>query len=204
MYAQYGAVMSTIAVEIVVFTVVVNFFVTLRSSGDMLRKSLPIRWFYTGMVLYFVTCFQCAFQTTLTFQRLIHFTDWVVAHAHLVMFGVFSFWIIGMLIYLWPKLVHAPWWSDRLNGLVYWIMTISLVAMFLDLTIAGVVEGYLWQNLAPWERSLTAAQPFWHVRTMTGVAIVTATCLQVYNMWMTARTRASDPSPIGREPAVAT
>ena len=29
--------------------------------------------------------------------------------------------------------------------------------MFLDLTIAGVVEGYLWQNLAPWERSLIAA-----------------------------------------------
>jgi cytochrome c oxidase cbb3-type subunit 1 len=204
MYAQYGAVMSTIAVEIVVFTVVVNFFVTLRSSGDMLRKSLPIRWFYTGMVMYFITCFQCAFQTTLTFQKLIHFTDWVVAHAHLVMFGVFSFWIIGMLIYLWPKLVHAPWWSDRLNGIVYWIMTISLVAMFLDLTIAGVVEGYLWQNLAPWERSLTAAQPFWHVRTMTGVGIVTATCLQVYNMWMTARTPASDPTPIAGEPVSAT
>src|SRR6185437_1142537 len=104
MYAQYGAVMSTIAVEIVVFTVVGNFFVTLRGSGDMLRKSLPVRWFYTGMIGYFITCFQCAFQTTLTFQRLIHFTDWVVAHAHLVMLGVFSFWIMGMTVYLWPKL----------------------------------------------------------------------------------------------------
>jgi cytochrome c oxidase cbb3-type subunit 1 len=203
MYAQYGAVMSTIAVEIVVFTVIVNFFVTLRGHGDMLRKSLPIRWFYTGMVLYFITCFQCAFQTTLTFQRLIHFTDWVVAHAHLVMFGVFSFWIIGMMLYLWPKLVGAPWWSDRLNGWVYWIMTISLVAMFLDLTIAGVVEGYLWQTLAPWERSLTAAQPFWHTRTLTGVGVITATCLQVYNMWMTARSRASAPTPLAGEPAAA-
>jgi cytochrome c oxidase cbb3-type subunit 1 len=203
MYAQYGAVMSTIAVEIVVFTVIVNFFVTLRGSGDMLRKSLPIRWFYTGMVLYFLTCFQCAFQTTLTFQRLIHFTDWVVAHAHLVMFGVFSFWIVGMTVYLWPKLVGAPWWSDKLNGLVYWMMTLSLVAMFLDLTIAGVVEGYLWQNLAPWERSLTAAMPFWHTRVVTGVAIVAAAFLFAYNMWMTARSRSSASTPVAAEPAPA-
>jgi cytochrome c oxidase cbb3-type subunit 1 len=200
MYAQYGAVMSTIAVEIVVFTVVVNFFVTLRGSGDMLRKSMPIRWFYTGMVGYFITCFQCAFQTTLTFQKLIHFTDWVVAHAHLVMFGVFSFWIIGMIMYLWPKLVGAPWWSDKLNGWAYWIMTISLLAMFLDLTIVGVVEGYLWQNLAPWERSLTAAQPFWHVRTMTGLGVITAASLIAYNMWMTAKSRASASTPLAAEP----
>jgi cytochrome c oxidase cbb3-type subunit 1 len=203
MYAQYGAVMSTIAVEIVVFTVIVNFFVTLRGSGDMLRKSMPIRWFYTGMVLYFTTCFQCAFQTTLTLQRIIHFTDWVVAHAHLVMFGVFSFWIIGMVVYLWPKLVGAPWWSDKLNGLVYWMMTLSLVAMFLDLTIAGVVEGYLWQNLAPWERSLTAAQPFWHVRLLAGVGIVAGAFLFAYNMWMTARSRAAAGTQITVEPAAA-
>ncbi len=203
MYAQYGAVMSTIAVEIVVFTVVVNFFVTLRGSGDMLRKSMPIRWFYTGMVGYVITCFQCAFQTTLTFQKLIHFTDWVVAHAHLVMFGVFSFWIIGMIIYLWPKLVGAPWWSDKLNSWAYWIMTISLYAMFIDLTIVGVVEGYLWQNLAPWERSLTAAQPFWHVRTMTGLGVITAASLIAYNMWMTAKSRASASTPIEAEPAAA-
>jgi cytochrome c oxidase cbb3-type subunit I len=195
MYAQYGAVISTIAVEIVVFTVIVNFFVTLRGRGDMLRTNLPIRWFYTGMVLYFVTCFQCAFQTTLTFQKLIHFSDWVVAHAHLVMFGVFSFWIIGMTIYLWPKLVGAPWWSDRLNGLVYWIMVLSLVVMFIDLTIVGVVQGYLWQNLAPWEKTLVASQPFWHVRTITGVGVLTGFALQVYNMWMTARSRSSASAP---------
>jgi NADH:ubiquinone oxidoreductase subunit 5 (subunit L)/multisubunit Na+/H+ antiporter MnhA subunit len=47
------------------------------------------------MILYFITCLQCAFHTTLPFQRIIHFSDWVVGHAHLVMFGVFGFWMIG-------------------------------------------------------------------------------------------------------------
>ena len=204
MYAQYGAVMSTIAVEIVVFTVIVNFFVTLRGKGDMLRTSLPIRWFYTGMVMYFITCLQCAFQTTLTFQRLIHFTDWVVAHAHLVMFGVFSFWIIGMVVYLWPKLTGFAWWSERLNHLNYWFSTIGLIVMFLDLTIAGVVQGYLWQNLAPWERSLTASMPFWHLRTIAGLLIISGQLMQVYNMWMTARGHSGAAEPAAGEPVTAT
>lgn len=200
MYAQYGAVMSTIAVEIVVFTVIVNFFVTLRGRGDMLRSSLPTRWFYTGMVMYFITCLQCAFQTTLTFQRLIHFSDWVVAHAHLVMFGVFSFWIVGMVVYLWPKLTGFAWWSERLNHINYWFSTIGLIVMFLDLTIAGVVQGYLWQNLAPWERSLTASMPFWHLRSIAGLFIISGQLLQVYNMWMTARGHSAASEPAAGEP----
>ena len=55
------------------------------------------------MILYFVTCLQCAFQTTLTLQEIIHFTDWVPGHAHLVMLGVFAFWIIGITTWLWPR-----------------------------------------------------------------------------------------------------
>lgn len=201
MYAQYGAVMSTIAVEIVVFTVIVNFFMTLRGSGDQLRTNMPIRWFYTGAVLYFVTCFQCAFQTTLTFQRLIHFTDWVVAHAHLVMAGVFAFWVIGMITYLWPRLNGVPgWWSDRLNGFTYWLTAGGVIVMFLDLTIAGVVQGYLWQNLAPWEKSVTASMPFWHLRTIAGIAIIAGQMLFAYNMWMTAAKRSVAPYPADAPP----
>ncbi len=187
MYAQYGAVMSTIAVEIVVFTVIVNFFMTLRGRGEAFRDDLAVRFFFTGAVNYFITCFQCAFQTTLTLQKVIHFSDWVVAHAHLVMFGVFSFWIYGMVMTLWPKVTHQPWWSTRLNSLTYWVSAISLWTMFLDLTIAGVVQGYLWQSLAPWERSLVVSMPFWHIRTLAGIGIISGAMMLAFNMWMTAQ-----------------
>ncbi len=195
MYAQYGAVVSTMAIEIVVFTVIVNFFMTLRGRGDLLRTHLPLRWFYAGMVCYFITCFQCAFHVTLTVQKIIHFTDWVVGHAHLVMFGVFGFWCIGMVVHLWPKVVGRAWWSDKLNAWNFWLTTLGVFIMFLDLTVGGVVQGYLWANLAPWERSLTASAPFWHVRSVTGLMIITGQMLQVYNMWMTARSAAPASSP---------
>ena len=86
-------------------TVLVNFFGTLHGRSEAMRGNLAIRWFYTGMIMYALTCLQCAFQVTLTFQKVIHFTDWVVGHAHMVMFGVFGFWIFGMFVELWPRVV---------------------------------------------------------------------------------------------------
>ena len=68
MFLQYGAIVSTVAVELVVSTVIINFFGTIWGSGRALVTNLPIRWFYTGMVMYFLTCLQCSMQVTLTFQ----------------------------------------------------------------------------------------------------------------------------------------
>jgi cytochrome c oxidase cbb3-type subunit 1 len=160
---------------------------TLRGSGDMLRTSIPIRWFYTGMIFYFTTCLQCAFQTTLTFQKIIHFTDWVVGHAHLVMFGVFGFWMLGLLVHLLPRVLgRVQWYSRSLNEWHYWITAVSMLVMFFDLTIAGLIQGYMWRDLAPWEETLRASMPFWLVRTVAGSAMIFAQFLFVYNVIATA------------------
>jgi cytochrome c oxidase cbb3-type subunit 1 len=189
MYAQYGAVVSTVAVEVVVTTVIVNFFMTLRGRGDALRTSLPIRWFFTGMVLYFTTCLQCAYQVTLSAQKIIHFSDWVVGHSHLVMFGVFGFWVLGMIEYLWPRLTGNAWFEPRWNHIAYWLATIGMVVMFIALVAAGLVQGFLWKELAPWESSITSSVPFWWVRTFSGTAIVIGVSMIAINMVMTAWTR---------------
>lgn len=187
MFVQYGAVTSTIAVEIVVTTVIVNFFMTLKGSGSILKTNLPMRWFYTGMILYFTTCLQCAFQVTLTLQQIIHFTDWVVAHAHLVMLGVFGFWLLGVVTHLWPKVTGKEWYSLRLNTWHYWLSTIGLVIMFGDLTIAGLVQGFSWRSLQIWEQSVIASMPFWMIRTFAGSMIVLGQMIWVYNLYRTAK-----------------
>ncbi len=187
MYAQYGAIVATIAVEVVVMTVIVNFFATLFGRGDLLRTNLAIRWFYTGMILYFVTCAQCAYQTTLEAQKIIHFTDWVVGHAHLVMFGVFSFWIFGTIEFVWPKLAGREWFSARLNHWAYWLCTIGLVCMFVILLAAGLMQGFLWKSLSPWESSVVSSFPFWWGRTLSGILIILGVTLLALNMLWTAR-----------------
>jgi len=200
MYAQYGAVVATIAVEIVVVTVIVNFFGTLHGRSDAVRGNLAIRWFYTGMIMYAITCFQCAFQVTLTFQRIIHFTDWVVAHAHMVMFGVFGFWIMGVFIELWPRAVGRPWAMPQLLTAHYWLTFIGLVLMIIDLTAAGLVQGFSWAGLSHWGESVVASMPFWWTRSVAGLLIIAGQGLFFYALWATARQPAAVTAP---EPAVA-
>ncbi|HKQ49972.1 MAG TPA: cbb3-type cytochrome c oxidase subunit I [Phycisphaerae bacterium] len=195
MFLQHGAVITTIAIELVVTTVIINFFFTLAGRGDMLRTNLPIRWFYTGMVFYFTTCLQCAFQTTLTFQKIIHFSDWVVGHAHLVMFGVFGFWLLGMMVYLIPRVSGRAWYSNAINSWHYWLTMFGTLIMFLDLLVAGLVQGFMWRDLAPWEDTLVASMPFWLVRTISGTMILIGQFMFFYNVWMTLRRPAPSHAP---------
>ena len=196
MYAQYGAVVATIAVEIVVFTVIVNFFGTLHGRSDAIRGNLAIRWFYTGMVIYAITCFQCAFQVTLTFQKIIHFTDWVVAHAHMVMFGVFGFWIIGMFVELWPRAVGRPWvGAAAAHRALLADARSGSSLMVIDLTAAGLVQGFSWAGLAHWGESVVASMPFWWARTVAGLLIIAGQGLFFWALWATARQPAGAPEP---------
>ena len=192
-FLEYGAIVSTIAVEFVVTTVIINFFGTIWGSGRAIVTNLPIRWFYTGMVLYFVTCAQCALQVTHTFQKLIHFTDWVVGHAHLVMFGVFSMWFFGMMTYLFPRLLKRSWYSRNLCEWHYWLSLAGIVVMFLDLTLAGIFQGYYWASLQPWEASIDGSYPFWMTRLFAGLAIIGGQVVFVYNLWKTWRLSSRAP-----------
>jgi cytochrome c oxidase cbb3-type subunit 1 len=190
-YVEFGAITTTIAIEVVVTTVVVNFFMTLRSKWSALRTNMAIRWFYVGAVFYFITCLQCAFQVTWMFQKVIHFTDWVVGHAHLIMFGVFTFWLFGVIDWLWPRVCRREWYSNTLRGWQFWMWSVGVLIMFFDLMIAGLVHGYMQRDLNDWSDILRMSEPFWWVRAFSGVMILIGLFCQLYNMYMTAKAGAA-------------
>lgn len=201
MFLQYGAIVATIAVEMVVATVIINFMVTVWGETGVFWRNLPIRWFYTGMVFYFLTCLQCALQTTLTFQKLIHFTDWVVGHAHLVMFGVFSLWLFGVMTYLFPRLLGGPWYSHELCEWHYWLSAGGILVMASDLILAGLFQGYAWAALLPWEDSIIISRPFWIVRLVAGLAMAAGLVCFIANLYLTWRSLKQNL--VGQAPEVA-
>lgn len=194
MFLQHGAVISTIAVEFVVATVIINFFGTVWQSGWSVLRNLPLRWFYTGMMFYFLTCLQCAFHTTLTFQKVIHFTDWVVGHAHMVMFGVFAFWLLGIMTYLFPRILRTPWYSYALLEWHYWLSTVGLTVMISALILVGVFQGFSWAALDDWNEYLKISTPFWWVRLASGVMIIAGQLCFLWNLFMTWRLASTNQS----------
>ena len=57
--------------------------------------------------------------------------------------------------------------------------------MFVDLTLAGVFQGYYWASLQPWEVSVDGSQPFWMLRVFAGLAMFGGQLCFFYNLYMT-------------------
>jgi cytochrome c oxidase cbb3-type subunit 1 len=134
-------------------------------------------------------------QVTLTFQKVIHFTDWVVGHAHLVMFGVFGLWFFGMMTYLFPRLLRHQWYSRHLCEWHYWLSSVGILVMASDLILAGLFQGFYWVSLQPWDASVSVSQPFWIVRLFAGLAVIAGQICFVVNLWKTWRlSRAAAPA----------
>lgn len=187
MYAQYAAVLSTVILELAVVTVIVNFLMTLRGNAEALKHNIPVRWLFVGIINYAVTCLQCALQVLLTTQKVIHFTDWVVGHAHLIMYGTFGFWIMGFFAYLWPKVRRSEVYSRTLDEWAFWLITIGMSVMWVDLVSAGLVQGFTWWGLSPFIDSVNFSVPFWVTRTISGLMITAGFVAFAYNMYMTGR-----------------
>jgi cytochrome c oxidase cbb3-type subunit 1 len=105
----------------------------------------------------------------------------------MVMFGVFGFWIFGMFVELWPRALERPWATPRALTAHYWLTLAGLSLMVVDLTAAGVVQGFSWGALSHWADSVLASMPFWWVRTFAGLLIVGGQGLLFYALWATAR-----------------
>lgn len=201
MFLANENVISTVVVGFVVITVIVNFFATVYGNGSPGRTNVAIRWFYLGMVFYLMALVQYAAQVTTAVSELIPWTDWVVGHAHLVLFGAFGFWIMGMMTHLFPRLLGADgWYNPKWNVWHFRLSGIGMFVMFLDLIIAGLVQGFLWNQLAPWDESVTTSAPFWLVRTASGVAIIVGQFFLIFNILMTAIHKRSVPVTAGAAP----
>ncbi len=199
MWVQHAAIVSSVGVHLVIYTVAWNFIATAWGSGGKVWGELPVRYFYTGIVFYGLTCIQCAIQVQLPVQGVIHFTDWVVGHAHFIMFGAFGLWSLGFSQMIWPKLVgRDSMWSRGLGEAHWWLSTVGMFLMWTDLSIAGLVEGFQWKSLDLFTASIRGAMPFWLIRSLAGITIGLGQFLYFGNMFMTWWTGTS-PSPRASE-----
>jgi cytochrome c oxidase cbb3-type subunit I len=62
---------------------------------------------------------------------------------------------------------------------------VGLFVMALDLTLAGVFQGYYWASLQPWEVSVEGSQPFWILRVFAGLAVFAGQMCFFYNLYRT-------------------
>jgi cbb3-type cytochrome c oxidase subunit I len=171
MAAQKGAILASIYLGMDVLLVTTNLLLSFKGSTVTIGKDIPLRYVWTGVVLYLVVSLQGSMQAMMPVNRFVHFTDWVIGHSHLAMIGFASMIAAGAVAHVWQR-IPGTRYNERFMSWSYWLIVVGLAFMVLDLTMAGVVEAQLWDDGAPWIQSVRAAGPYWLVRTFSGGAII--------------------------------
>ncbi len=196
-WLQTTSIIFSIWLIVPVWTVVANLLNTTKKQWEAYNKSAALRFLTIGVVYYLIVSFQGSLQALRNVNEVISKTDWIIGHAHMALLGTFTFFAIGGIYYVIPRLADKPLWSEKLAD---WHFTLALwgtIIMFAALWIGGYKQGLMW---AKWGSGTSYAQfhenlsrvsflatvetmwPWWLARTLSGVLIFGGCVLFLLNI----------------------
>ncbi len=179
------AEVSSWALLIPVFAFTINILGTMKGNWDKFFTNLPLRFTLTAFFFYFLVNIQGAFEAIQPFNKLQHFTNFVVAHAHLALLGAFTILGMGVIDYIVAQVYSRPLFSRTLTEWQYWLVTVGFTGFFSVLTLAGFQQGFAWQDGIPEVNVLNELHAYYIARGIFGAMIVVSGIVQIVNIGMT-------------------
>lgn len=199
-WLQTISIIFSIWLFIPVWTVIANFFLTLKGHWSKYTESAGIRFLMMGTVFYLLTCIQGPLQSLRNVNEITSKTDWVIGHAHMALFGAFTFFAIGGIYFAVPAMCRKKLWS---NTLADWHFTLNLIGgmlFFVSLWVGGFLQGLAWANWAtgssyaefhnnlsevPFLQTVADMWYWWLFRAIGGVMILVGNILFAANIFNT-------------------
>jgi cbb3-type cytochrome c oxidase subunit I len=186
-YLKTIATIASLALFIPVLTFLTNIWMTMRGNWGRLYASIPLKFVIVGTVFYFVTCIQGPFQAVQSFNRLVHFTNWIVGHAHLALLGSFSTMAMGALYYIIPVTLKRRIYSPALAEIQFWLVVGGFLLIMISLQVVGLIQGAEWLRGEPVYKTVQDLRPYFVVRAVGGAMVVIGAYIQLYNVYKTVR-----------------
>jgi cytochrome c oxidase cbb3-type subunit I len=194
------SIVDSIGMLIPVMTFLTNIWLTLKDRLGTIHQNIGGKFIFAGTVFYFLVCIQGPLQSLPSVQKVTHFNNWVVAHAHIALLGFSGFIAIGAMYYFLPKILNRELYSKTLADFQYWLLMIGVNGFFLVLTAVGLVQGSSWLHGTTTYRILPEMGVYFVVRIFFGVFVVTGFLVGLYNVLMTLFDRNNKPAT-GKEVA---
>jgi cytochrome c oxidase cbb3-type subunit 1 len=179
------SIVDSIGMLIPVMTFLTNIWLTLKNRLGTIHKDIGGKFIFAGTIFYFLVCVQGPLQSLPSVQRVTHFNNWVVAHAHIALLGFSGFIAIGAMYYFLPKILNRELYSKTLADFQYWLLMIGVNGFFLVLTAVGLVQGSSWLHGTTTYRILPEMGVYFVVRIFFGVFVVSGFLIGLYNVIMT-------------------
>jgi cytochrome c oxidase cbb3-type subunit 1 len=189
-WLQTIAITFSVMLLIPVWTVVYNFFATMKGQWQQLRENVPLKFLMSGVVFYLLTCFQGPMHSLRSVNAIVSKTDWIPGHAHMALLGAFSFFAVAGTYYVVPRMWNTRLHSDTLANWSFWFIMIGGLGFFVTLWLGGFWQGWQWNNASiPFIDTVVALKPVWLVRFFSGCLIFCGIVSFAYNIMATVVAR---------------
>lgn len=175
------AIVDSIGMIIPVSVVLINLWYTSRGKLGEIHRDLAGRFVFAGTIVYLLVCIQGPVQSLPQVQRVTHYNNWVVAHAHFAVFGFSGLIALGGLYYILPRITGRRLYSSFLVDLQYWLVLIGVTVFTLSLTVAGLIQGNGWLNGEALYRILPEIHIYNVVRASSGIMLFSGALVGFYN-----------------------
>lgn len=199
-WLQTVSIIFSIWLFIPVWTVVFNLFATLLPKWKEYTQSAAVRFIMMGTMFYFVTCIQGPVMALRNVNEVTSKTDWVIGHAHVALYGAFTFFATAGVYYVIPIITKKELWSNKLADLHFTLSMFGSILFMMALQFGGFYQGLLWSKWAdgttysqfhsqltalPFLETVAQMQPFWLMRAVGGLIILIANLVFIVNIFNT-------------------
>ncbi len=176
------SIVDSIAMVIPVMIVLINIWYTVKGKLGEIHADIGAKFIFTGTIFYFFVNIQGSMMALPHVQRITHFNNWVVGHAHIGVLGFAGVTALGGLYFILPRITGKPLYSRFLADVQYWLVLIGVTGFAVVLTTVGLIQGNAWYNGETLYRTLPEIQPYYILRASLGTFIMIGAYLGLYNM----------------------
>lgn len=177
------AIVDSVAMVIPVMAFLINIWYTAKGNLGAIHSDIGAKFVFTGTIMYFFVSIQGSMMSLPDVQRVTHFNNWVVGHAHIGVLGFAGMIALGGIYFVLPRLTGRPLYSRFLADLQYWLILIGVVGFTVVLTIAGLIQGNAWLNGETVYRVLSQLHVYYVVRGGLGVIVFCSALIGFYNIF---------------------
>ena len=182
----------------------INGIMTLSGAWHKLRSDPILRFLIVSLSFYGMSTFEGPMMAIKSVNALSHYTDWTIGHVHSGALGWVAMISIGAMYHLIPVLFNqSRMYSIRYINIHFWLHTAGIILYIVAMRISGVMQGLMWRAVNAdgtltysFVESLTASYPFYFMRFLGGVLVVTGFVLMAYNMFKTISAKDGSLKPV--------
>jgi cbb3-type cytochrome c oxidase subunit I len=179
------AIVDSVAMVIPVLVFLINIWYTAKNKLGEIHADIGGKFVFTGTILYFFVSIQGSLMALPQVQRVTHFNNWVVGHAHIGVLGFAGMIALGGLYFILPRITGKPLYSRFLADLQYWLVLIGVSGFTVVLTIVGLIQGNSWLNGEVVYRILPQIHIYYVIRASLGLMLFTGALIGMYNIFRT-------------------